>query len=202
MIIIITIEEIVIAKNKHETKTLRIYSVLPKITKHAIDNAITAKAKKQHRKLAIIISLYPCDFPDGFNPEDYRIFQGEPQIILRDGDCLDPGGREIRVVHTPGHSPGHCCFYEPDRQYMYTGDLVYEGCLDAFYPTTDPILMYKSVKRISQYEVSRILPGHHRLDIPVSLVSRVEHGFTQIEQQGLLRQGNGLFEFDGFQIRI
>ena len=122
--------------------------------------------------------------------------------FLRDGDCLDAGGREIRVVHTPGHSPGHCCFYEPDRQYMYTGDLVYEGCLDAFYPTTDPILMYKSVKRISQYEVSRILPGHHRLDIPVSLVSRVEDGFTQIEQQGLLRQGNGLFEFDGFQIRI
>ena len=148
------------------------------------------------------LTMRPCDFPDGFNPEDYRIFQGEPQIILRDGDCLDPGGREIRVVHTPGHSPGHCCFYEPDRQYMYTGDLVYEGCLDAFYPTTDPILMYKSVKRISQYEVSRILPGHHRLDIPVSLVSRVEDGFTQIEQHGLLRQGNGLFEFDGFQIRI
>ena len=29
------------------------------------------------------------------------------------------------------HSPGHCCFYEPERGFLYAGDLIYEGCLDA-----------------------------------------------------------------------
>ena len=50
---------------------------------------------------------FPCDFPNDFNIDDYHIFQGNPQTVLHDGDMLDLGGRQIRVVHTPGHSPGH-----------------------------------------------------------------------------------------------
>ena len=34
----------------------------------------------------------------------------------------------IEVLHTPGHSPGHCCFYEQDRGWLYSGDLIYQGC--------------------------------------------------------------------------
>lgn len=55
----------------------------------------------------------------------------------QDGDRFELGSRTLVVVHTPGHSPGHCCFYEPERNYLYSGDLIYKGCLDAFYPTTD-----------------------------------------------------------------
>ncbi len=63
-------------------------------------------------------------------------------------DWLNLGGRKIRVIHTPGHSPGHCCFYEPERRYLFSGDLIYKGCLYAFYPTTNPQLFYRSVKRL------------------------------------------------------
>lgn len=63
-------------------------------------------------------------------------------------DWLNLGGRKIRVIHTPGHSPGHCCFYEPERRYLFSGNLIYKGCLYAFYPTTNPQLFYRSVKRL------------------------------------------------------
>ena len=104
------------------------------------------------------LTRLPCDFPRDFDINAYRIFQGIPQRILHDGDFLNLGGREIQVVHTPGHSPGHCCFYEPERNYLYSGDLIYKGSLDAFYPTTDPQLFYQSIKRIRKYNIKKVLP--------------------------------------------
>ena len=148
------------------------------------------------------LTKLPCDFPADFDLDAYRVFQGMPQKILRDGDWLELGGRGLRVIHTPGHSPGHCCFYEPGRNYLFSGDLIYQGCLYAFYPTTDPQLFYRSVKRVRGYEIAKILPGHHQLHIPLSLLDEIEAGFAQIERSGQLRQGNGLFEFGDFQIQI
>lgn len=112
------------------------------------------------------------------------------------------GNREIEVIHTPGHSPGHCCFYEPERRYLYSGDLIYKGCLDAYYPTTNPIQFYESVKRIQRYQISRIMPGHHQLDIKSAIVDEIAAGFLQIKRSAKLQHGNGLFDFGDFQIHI
>ena len=144
----------------------------------------------------------PCALPKEFDLDSYRLFQGEPQMLLHDGDCFDFGGRTIRVLHTPGHSPGHCCFYEQERRYLYSGDLVYKGCLDAFYPNTDPMLFYQSVKRLLELDVSRVFPGHHDLEIPVSLIREINEDFSQIEQNGQLKQGAGLFDFGDVKIHI
>ncbi len=148
------------------------------------------------------LTCRPCQFPGDFDPESYQIFQGVPQRILHDGDILDLGNRRLTVLHTPGHSPGHCCFYEADRQYLYSGDLLYLGCLDAFYPTTDPQLFWQSVKRVKPLEIRRILPGHHTLSVPVSLKEEVETAFSELHNQGKLHQGSGTFDFGKFQIHI
>lgn len=144
----------------------------------------------------------PCSFPADFHIDRYQIFQGTPQKILHDGDCLDLGNRTLTVIHTPGHSPGHCCFYEPERSYLYSGDLIYSGCLDAFYPTTDPLLFLQSVRKVQSLEIKRVLPAHHQLTIPVNLIDRIEAGFHELESRGMLGQGTGIFDFGDFQIHI
>lgn len=144
----------------------------------------------------------PCDFPKDFMLEDYQIFTRTPQYILHDGDYLDLGNRKLMVIHTPGHSPGHCCFYELDREYLFSGDLIYKGCLDAFYPSTDPQLFFQSVRKIQNLSIERILPGHHQLSIPVDLIDRIENGFSKLSDEGKLKQGNGVFDFGDFQIHI
>lgn len=144
----------------------------------------------------------PCDFPKDFMLEDYQIFTRTPQYILHDGDYLDLGNRKLMVIHTSGHSPGHCCFYELDREYLFSGDLIYEGCLDAFYPSTDPQLFFQSVRKIQNLSIERILPGHHQLSIPVDLIDRIENGFSKLSDEGKLKQGNGVFDFGDFQIHI
>lgn len=45
--------------------------------------------------------------PPNFNPDNYRLFTGEPTHILVDNEVIDLGERKLRVIHTPGHSPGH-----------------------------------------------------------------------------------------------
>ncbi len=148
------------------------------------------------------LTCRPCDFPADFSPDDYHIFQGTPQIVLRDGDCLSLGDRTLNVIHTPGHSPGHCCFYEPERNYLYSGDLIYQGCLDAFYPSTDPWLFWRSVRRLLPLKISRVLPGHHRLSVPVDLIGRVERAFQDLAREGNLKHGGGVFQYEDFQIHI
>lgn len=144
----------------------------------------------------------PCDFPRDFNIENYRIFQGLPTEVLYDGDMIHLGNRQIKVIHTPGHSPGHCCFYEQERKYLFSGDLIYKGCLDAFYPTTDPLLFFESIQKVKALAIDRILPGHHQLDIPTDLLNKIEAGFHQLSHRGQLKQGGGIFEFSDFQIHL
>lgn len=148
------------------------------------------------------LTCKPCDFPKSFLLDDYQVFRGTPKQILHDGDCLTLGNRNIIVVHTPGHSPGHCCFYEPERKYLYAGDLIYRGCLDAFYPSTDPNLFWQSVRKIQSLEINRILPGHHQLSVPIDMVSKIERAFRTLSDEGKLKQGSGVFCYDDFQIHI
>ncbi len=144
----------------------------------------------------------PCDFPADFSTDKYAIYNGGADTLLHDGDMIRVGKRNLRVLHTPGHSPGHICLYEQARQYLYSGDLVYAGCLDAFYPSTDPLLFRRSIKKLLNLPVQRILPGHHRLDISSALIAAIDAGFEQIFLADKLKHGGGIFDFGEFQIHI
>lgn len=144
----------------------------------------------------------PCAFPADFVPENYRIFHGTPTELLHGGDCLELGNRTLQVIHTPGHSPGHCCFYEPERKYLYAGDLIYQGCLDAFYPSTDPQQFYRSIQTVRTLDVRKILPGHYQLQLPTAIIGHIEAGFRRISDAGKLAHGGGLFDFGTFQIHL
>ena len=142
------------------------------------------------------------EFPEEFRLEDYQVFQGEPTFLLNDNDIIDLGNRNVQVIHTPGHSPGHICFYEREKEYLYSGDLIYQGKLDAFYPTTNPYDFFQSIQKVQQLRIKKILPGHHKLHIPVELIAEIEQGFKELFQAGKLKQGNGIFEFQNFKIHI
>jgi glyoxylase-like metal-dependent hydrolase (beta-lactamase superfamily II) len=48
-----------------------------------------------------------------------------PDLDLHDGDELAVGRLRFRVLHTPGHTPGHVCFYEPKEGVVFDGDLLF-----------------------------------------------------------------------------
>lgn len=163
---------------------------------------ITEKFPLELQAVKENLVLIPCDFPAEFRLDDYRIYKGKPTRILHDGDIINLGNRSLEVIHTPGHSPGHCCFWEKDKGYLYSGDLIYCGCLDAFYPTTDPIVFMNSVDKIGRLKVKRLLPAHHTLDISPDMVCKTADAFHSLHRQGKLKQGSGIFDFGVFQIRV
>lgn len=46
---------------------------------------------------------------------------------LTDGEVVRVAGTELHVVHTPGHSPGGCCLYWPERDTLFSGDTLFRG---------------------------------------------------------------------------
>ena len=143
-----------------------------------------------------------CDLPDHFNIDDYVFFQGMPTKVLNDHEIMDLGAREIEVLHTPGHSPGHLCFWEKARGYLFTGDLVYKDTLFAYYPSTDPAAYLASLEKVAALPVKRVFPAHHSLEIQPEILIRMRQAFRQLQEHGKLHHGSGTFDFGDWAVRL
>jgi glyoxylase-like metal-dependent hydrolase (beta-lactamase superfamily II) len=51
----------------------------------------------------------------------------EPDRSLTPGEVLKVPGHELGVLHTPGHSPGCCCFHDVDSGAVFSGDTLFCG---------------------------------------------------------------------------
>ena len=143
-----------------------------------------------------------CELPENFDISNYDIFQGEPRRVLKDGDTIDLGGRTIQAFRTPGHSPGHLCFWEAEKGYLFSGDLVYKGTLFANYPSTDPQSYLDSLEKIAVLPVKRIFPGHHSLDIHPKIVTRIRDAFRALEAEGKLHHGSGTHNYGDWAVML
>lgn len=141
-----------------------------------------------------------CDPPEDFDIQTYQMFQGMPTRLLEDGDVIDLGGRAVQALHTPGHSPGHLCFWEAERGYLFTGDLVYQDTLLAYYPSTDPQAYLQSLEKIAALPAQRIFPGHHALTIRPELVCRMRDAFRELQAQEKLCHGSGLCDYGDWAV--
>ena len=56
---------------------------------------------------------------------DARNLPSSPEMRLNDGDTISLGNLKLAVLHTPGHTPGHVCFYEPDEGALFDGDVLF-----------------------------------------------------------------------------
>ncbi len=48
---------------------------------------------------------------------------------LFDGQRLELAGIGLEVIHTPGHTPGHCCFFLKDEGLLFSGDHLFAGSI-------------------------------------------------------------------------
>lgn len=141
-----------------------------------------------------------CDLPEGFDVFKYEFFQGKPTRVLKGNDVIDIGNRIVQVVHTPGHSPGHMCFWEKNSGYLYTGDLVYKDTLLAFFPSTDPEAYLNSLAHVSALPVKHVFPAHHTLNIQPEILARMRDAFQQLQDEGKLNHGSGTFDYGDWAV--
>jgi glyoxylase-like metal-dependent hydrolase (beta-lactamase superfamily II) len=97
--------------------------VLAIVCTHGHDDHVSA-APELSRKLAAPVLLHP---------EEHMLWRlahpdtAPPDTELTDGDVLRVAGTALRVLHTPGHSPGSCCLYAPDLNVVFSGDTLFQG---------------------------------------------------------------------------
>jgi len=81
-------------------------------------------------------------------------------ILLADGDAVP--GTALKVIHTPGHSPGSVCLYDEAGATLLSGDTLFRdgfGRTDCF--DSDPEALELSVGRLFALPpLTRVFPGH------------------------------------------
>ncbi len=80
--------------------------------------------------------------------------------LAEEGDELPFGNAVIRVLHTPGHSPGSVCYEIGDL--LFTGDTLFAGSMGRVdFPGGNARQMEESLRRLASLEGERtVLPGH------------------------------------------
>lgn len=81
---------------------------------------------------------------------------------LDDGQTLSLGRFEVKVIHTPGHSPGHVMFHIPQEKVLIGGDLIICGATGRTdLPDSDHAELERSIRKIMTLPPeTRLLPGH------------------------------------------
>lgn len=93
-------------------------------------------------------------------------------ILAKDGDFLKIGQTGLKVIHTPGHTPGSICLYGEGN--LFTGDTLFVGAVgrtDLKGGSLDTLLASLR-KLISLPPETRVWPGHDYGDAPSSTLAR------------------------------
>jgi glyoxylase-like metal-dependent hydrolase (beta-lactamase superfamily II) len=84
-----------------------------------------------------------------------------PQVLLKDGDALAAGKLTLKILATPGHSPGGICVLAEDA--LFSGDTLFAGSIgrtDLFGGSTETLLASVRRKLFTLPDETRLYPGH------------------------------------------
>lgn len=135
----------------------------------------------------------------GFSPEEMEIIDKsnmktqapvyyEDYTLLDDGAVLHYGGRDLKMIITPGHTPGHACLWDNANRVMFLGDEVLFDITPNITTSRnfpDPLGHYiYSLLDISGYPIRLALPAHRSLKGSVAdrIGSIIEHHGVRVRE--------------------
>ena len=129
--------------------------------------ADVAKFKGEYQ---VPVYVHALDAPNLQNPGADKIpffcpiIGIKPDAFIEEGNEVICGELSLKVLHTPGHSPGCVCFYEASEQVLFSGDTLFKGAMGILsLPTSQPQLMQGSLQKLCQLpDQTKVYPGHGR----------------------------------------
>lgn len=131
-----------------------------------------------------------------FNLPENKLSLFPPDGVFGDGQVFDFGQVKMEIVHTPGHSAGHCCLYFPDQAVLFTTDID----LTPFGPwyggaDSDIDQFINSIERVRRLDAEAYVTGHQvgivgddfatRLDDFLEVIYQRERKVLELLEQGL-----------------
>lgn len=111
----------------------------------SVENALRVSAMGAWTRL---VSAFPA-----FDPDDR----------LDEGRTFDTDLGSLVTLHTPGHTPGHCCFWAQEAGVLFSGDQLLEDATPhlAWLPGEDTLGSYlASLERLDRLKARLVLPAH------------------------------------------
>jgi glyoxylase-like metal-dependent hydrolase (beta-lactamase superfamily II) len=92
----------------------------------------------------------------------------QPDVLLHGDEIIPVGQYNLRVVNTPGHTPGHIALYEPAKKFLFSGDMLLPTIATnaALHVQHIPYPLQKyldSLRTLRQLDIETVLPGHEHV---------------------------------------
>jgi len=138
------------------------------LTHGHLDHIAHAAPVAEH--FGIGLTIHPKDLPylRHVQMPDYAEMIGyrqppEPEALFEDGQTVEVAGLALKVLHTPGHTPGHVCLVHEESREILVGDVIFNrgvGRVDL--PGGDPQALEHSIRDVL-FELDgdyTLYPGH------------------------------------------
>ena len=86
-----------------------------------------------------------------------------PDKLLADGDEIRFGNAMLKVIHTPGHTPGCVCYYDEENGNLFSGDTLFKetiGRTDFPNGSHDGLIQSLKEKLLTLPDETKVYPGH------------------------------------------
>ena len=166
------------------------------ITHHHEDHMGGAALLRERR--GVVARAHPAALPllaGGFEQEAYRrVAWGRPPRLVAEPlvEEVAAGSLRLRPIPTPGHSADHLCLFEPDRGWLFTGDLFLAERLRFLRSDEDLDALIGSLETVARLPLREVLCAHRGpvRDGPAALRRKAENLRSLRERIAeLLRQG-------------
>ncbi len=112
---------------------------------------------------------------------DWQVPAVPPTRTVSDGESIDLGGRTLRVLHTPGHSPDGLCLWDEASRMLLAGDTVLAAAFWAHFPESDIDVFCRTLDRLAALPVRRVLVAHNlRHELPGHYVAEAAAAFAAV----------------------
>ncbi|MEA1933776.1 MAG: MBL fold metallo-hydrolase [Thermodesulfobacteriota bacterium] len=85
-------------------------------------------------------------------------------LWLESKSRFDLGNYNLNIIHTPGHTSGSICIYEPVRKILFTGDTVFAGGTLSYIGESGSVGDYiDSISHLATRKINELYPGHGKV---------------------------------------
>jgi len=148
--------------------------------------------------------LFGVEYPPETDPKTRCIPGVEPTGFLNDGDIIDLGGRQLEVLHTPGHSVGSVSFLDRANRVIFTGDAVYAGTLLINFEGTDTEAYRDTFRKFAEIAplIDEVYGAHMDAPMDARLLPVIHETYEQIVTGRIAPHRRSeqadIYKFDGF----